>query len=284
MIGKFPKVYEHHEFDWENSNRKIIGTMSDWITLSKWLPLLVYPFNVVQLLLFLGLLFRLFRRPRTAWSIVILSIFVLGIFSSPISVMLYRQHERTYLPLPIDKIPVAGAIVLLAGDVGIPLWPRIESQLTGNRALHAFRLYHSGKAPIVIISGGNVFPQEGVLAEAEYTRGILQSWGIPKSAILLETTSRNTQQNAIYTSELLDQLEIDKILLVTTAIHMPRAVATFLQKGVDVIPAPSGYSVVGTKRPVILEWWPKLGNMNKAQAYIHEVLGMQIYRLRGWIH
>ena len=257
--------------------------MSDWVILSKWLPQLIYPYNVVLWLLLCALVLFKCNRPRVAWSAVLLATIVLGLCSSLLSTILYRQHEQTYLPISLENTPKAGAIVLLAGDVGIPLRPRINSQIGGNRVLHAFRLYQSGKAPLIVITGGNVFPQANVKSEAFYTRNILRSWGVHETAINLDQTSRNTYENAINTAKLLDDLKVGTILLVTSAFHMPRAVATFRHTGLEVIPSPSGYSIAAYKRPMILDWWPTLKNMNKAQSLVHEIIGIQIYRVRGWI-
>jgi uncharacterized SAM-binding protein YcdF (DUF218 family) len=121
-----------------------------------------------------------------------------------------------------------------------------------------------------------------VKAEAFYSADILESWGVPTDAIIVETNSRNTYENARQTKKILQTREIDTILLVTSAFHMPRALATFRHVGPRVLPSPSGYSMASYKKPVLLEWWPTLGNLAKAQALVHENLGILIYRLRGW--
>ena len=77
--------------------------------------------------------------------------------------------------------------------------------------------------------------------------------------------------------------QIDKILLVTSAFHMPRALATFKAAGIEAIPSPSSYSIVNYSHPQILEWIPSLGNLGKMQALIREKLGILVYRHRGWI-
>ena len=257
--------------------------MGDWITLSKWLPQLIYPFNLALWLLLAALLLMMLRRRRTAMASLFLATVVLAIFSSPLSLALYRQHERTYLPVPVTQSPTAEAIVLLGGDVGIPLPPRVESQVSGNRALHALRLYQAGKAPLIVITGGNVFPQRDVEAEAAYTADILKRWGVPEEDIVVEKASRNTRENAVTTRRLLSERGIDRILLVTAAFHMPRALPTFRHTGFDVVPSPSGYSIVAYRRPALLDWWPTLGNLGKAQALMKEKLGILVYRFRGWM-
>jgi len=254
----------------------------EWITLSKFLPKLIYPFNLALWLLLAALVLMLFGRRRGAGFAGCLGVAVLVVCASPLSVALYRQHEHQYAAAPIADSPEAGAIVVLGGDVGIPSPPRAQSQLNGNRLLHAYRLYQAGKASQIMITGGNVFAQKGLSSEASYSSAILTSWGIPDEAVITETTSRNTYQNALLSRQILGPLGIDKILLVTNAFHMPRAVLVFRHAGFDVIPSPSGFSVTDYSRPVLLDWWPSLGNLGKAQAVMHEKLGMLVYRLRGW--
>lgn len=107
--------------------------------------------------------------------------------------------------------------------------------------------------------------------------------GVPRTDIIIESTSRNTRENAIKTTELLRTVNVNKILLVTSAFHMPRAAAAFRHEGLEVIPSPSEYLIAIDSNPSILDWLPSLGNMVKAQAVVHEMVGMKMYKLRGWI-
>ena len=256
--------------------------MPDWITLSKFLPQLVYPFNLALLLLLAALLLIIFGRRRSGVFTVFVAFVILVVCASPLPLVLYRQHELRYPPVPISSSPTADVIVLLGGDVGLPVPPRTESQLHGNRLLHAFRLFEASKAPLILVTGGNVFPQEGLSAEATYSKAILAGWGVPDDAILTESKSRNTRQNALYSHQILSAQGIDRILLVTSAFHMPRAAAVFRHAGFEVMPSPSSVSVTDYRRPKLLDWWPSLGNLGKAQALMRERLGIFVYRLRGW--
>ena len=252
--------------------------MLDWVSLSKSLPQLIYPFNLALWLLATTWILLLFRFTRIAKISLLLCSLVLVICSSPLPTRLYSQHEKTYQAVPVADSPLADAIVLLGGEVGIPLPPRVESQLGGNRTVH-----RAGRAPLIIISGGNKFRQIGVESESYYTAEILKSWGVPEGAIVLETHSRNTHQNAVQVNKMLKARGIDRILLVTSAFHMPRAIKTFQHVGLDTIPSPSGYSVAAYSKPAFLDWWPRLGNLSKAQAVVKENLGILVYRIRGWI-
>ena len=257
--------------------------MIEWITFSKVLSQAVYPLTILILLLAFSLGFNLFRRDNLCRLFLTLSLIFLIVCSSPMSLALYREHERKYKPIAIENLPVVDAIVLLSGDVKVPFPPRLYSEIGGSRSLYALRLYKAGKAKVIIISGGNVFQQPNFRGEAFYTKAILMDWGVPAEAILIEEKSRNTHENAIETNRLMKLRQFDKVILVTSAFHMPRALETFRSAGIHVTPAPATYSVTEHARPVLLDWLPSLGNLRKLEAVIHEKLGVLVYRYRGWI-
>ena len=116
--------------------------MDEWITLSKLLPQFIYPFNVVLWLFLLSLVFFIFRLRRLHGIMLLAICVMLLICASPISKELYRRHEQQYLPMAIKQLPNVDAIVLLGGDVGLPLFPRLESEVRGNRIVHSLSLIH----------------------------------------------------------------------------------------------------------------------------------------------
>ena len=255
----------------------------DWVFWSKLLPQLIYPFSVVLYLLLAAVVVLHCRLHKMASRILWLTLGVILVCGSPLAAELFLRHEQQYLPVTVELTSKADAIVLLGGTVRLPIEPRVSSEIGGNRLLHAFRLYKANKAKLIIVSGGNVFSQRRVKSEAFYTAEILQEWGVRGEDILVEGESRNTHDNAIATKRLMDSRQIDKILLVTSGFHMPRALATFRTAGIDAIPTPSSYSIVNYSRPPILNWIPSLGNLGKMQAVIREKLGILVYRYRGWI-
>ncbi len=256
--------------------------MDDWVMWSKFLPRLIYPSSLVLYLLFLTLLLLVFRRRLGSVISLLIALGVIVLTSSPLISNMYLRHERQFLPTPVNQSPTADAIVLLGGDISIPIPPRVDSEIRGNRALHAMRLYRAGKAPLIIVSGGNVFPQKGYRPEAEYTAELLQEWGIQANAIVFEGTSRNTRENALETQKLLNTRGLNRILLVTSAFHMPRAIGVFQRLGIDVIPSPSSISaqMVG---PRLLNWYPTVDGLGVARSVMPETLGIFIYRFFGWI-
>ena len=135
----------------------------------------------------------------------------------------------------------------------------------------------------ILITGGNAFPQDGVLPEAHYTARILQEWGVPEAALIVEQQSRNTRQNATASAQLLKKRGLRRVLLVTSAQHMPRAAGTFRTLGLDILPSPTDFRAVEWNQPKLLDWIPTLEGFYRFGRAFREYLGLAVYRYRGWI-
>jgi uncharacterized SAM-binding protein YcdF (DUF218 family) len=109
------------------------------------------------------------------------------------------------------------------------------------RALHASRLLRAGHVRFILISAGNVPWYEAREPEAQSIAQLVKEWGIPDDVLILESQSRNTFENAQRSKSIWDAHGFKSGLLVTSAIHMPRALAVFRQAGFDVEPAPSNF-------------------------------------------
>ncbi|MDH3637367.1 MAG: YdcF family protein [Gammaproteobacteria bacterium] len=256
------------------------------ITLSKVLPLLVYPLNLSLGLAVLGLLLAASHRRRAAAWVGLVAVAVLWIASTPVTATyLLTRLERTHPPVAADAVPKSDAIVLLGGGLGLPLPPRFHADLndSADRILYTARLFRAGVAPRVIVSGGNVFPQTGVHAESHYTAQLLTEWGVPADAILTETSSRTTYENAVRTKQLLMSNNLKRVVLVTSGFHMPRALAVFKSAGIQASPAISDVIVVQYEQPNILRWVPSAAALDATTLALKEYLGVAVYRWRGWI-
>jgi len=154
-----------------------------------------------------------------------------------------------------------------------------------DRLLVAFRLYRSGKAPLIFCSGGNnpIGGQPGQIPEATWMARLLEEWDMPTAAIQIESGSINTHENAIRTYQMLSSHSIHRILLVTSAMHMPRAAGTFRKAGFEVIAVPADFRTGWGEANLLDKWLPSANNVIKSDAALHEWLGIAIYRLRGWI-
>lgn len=260
-----------------------------FVLLSKIIPLLVYPTGLALLLLVLAL--RSERR-RVRRRLLLAAVLLLWLFGNGyVSGLLVRSLEWRYLPE--STYPQAGAIVILGGGTDPADYPRptVEVNGAGDRVLYGARLYQQGLAPVIVASGGNLPWTDTASSPAEGMAAILTAIGVPREAILLEDRSLNTFENAVRTRELLEPLGVDHILLVTSALHMPRALRLFENQGFSVTPAPTDYNAAlpSGDKPFSKTWpgyliglFPDAFSLARSTAALKEYLGIAVYWLRGW--
>ncbi|RWX43903.1 hypothetical protein H206_02336 [Candidatus Electrothrix aarhusensis] len=244
--------------------------------LTKLLPLFVYPLGMAIMLFLAGFFLLWIRRERSAGLLMLISVALLWASSTQVTAeFVLHSLERRYPPLSLEEIPTADAIVLLGGVTRgrVPGTGLTDLGGGADRIIHAARLFKAGKAPLLILSGGN---EPGYRSEAEDMADILQLMDIPADSILLETKSRNTQQNALYSQKIFQQQGIKKILLVTSATHMRRAEAIFSGIGVSVLPAATDYQLVD-RAPSFLDWLPQAGALEMTTKGIKEYIGYWVY-------
>ncbi len=251
-------------------------------TLTKLLSLLIYPLTQTLLLGLLGLLLMYLGRSRASLAIVSLAIGWLSLCSSAaFAGFLMGLLERDYPPRALSTVGEADVIVLLGGamrgDALVGSLPDMNQQ--ADRLVYAAALYQARKAPLLLLTGGG--PPED-RTEAEQMRDILAVMGVPADAMLLETESRDTHDNAVYSARILRDRGLRRVLLVTSSWHMRRAQALFRKQGIEVEPAPTDFQrLVGhSVLPGVL---PGAGNLVRTTHALHEMVGYQVYRWRGWL-
>ncbi len=262
-----------------------------FIFLSKLLPNFVYPLGLVCIFIILALI--LYRKPAWQRLVLVLALVVIWLGSTRwIALGMVRSLEWRYLPM--TQMPSADAIVLLGGGTESAEHPRqtVELNSSGDRVLYAAWLYKQGKAPHILLSGGLIDWLDTGSTPAEDMAVILDMMGVPKEALWLESTSRNTYENAVNSRKFLNEKGINRIILVTSALHMPRSVDLFKHQGFDVIPAPTDYSVTQATwqrltdpnlATQLLNLMPSIDNLSSVTRALKEYLGMLVYRLRGWM-
>jgi uncharacterized SAM-binding protein YcdF (DUF218 family) len=253
------------------------------IFLSKFIPLFIYPVGLMSCVLLAAALLLIGGRARAARSLVIAAVAIIfAAGNSWTAHTLIRSLEGGYPAEPVEAIPEADVIVVLGGGLGLPHPPRLYPRLSSgsDRLLHALRLYRAGKAPHILLTGGNVFPQPGLESESWYARELLGLWGVPESAVTIETDSRNTIQNAQYSSRILAERGWKNAILVTSATHMHRSVLAFRSAGIEVVPAPTDFIAVDANTPEVLNWIPSVGALSGTTHALHEHIGRLWYRLR----
>ncbi|MEK8127012.1 YdcF family protein [Paenibacillus filicis] len=167
-------------------------------------------------------------------------------------------------------------IVLGGGSLaGVPS-PAGEGQLSGptlQRVITAVQLYERKPLPI-IFSGGQVYEASG--NEGKLAKRMLLELGIPENRILLDDTSRNTQENARHTQQILTKQGLRNPLLITSAFHMARSVKHFEAQQVKVTPYPTDFRTSGSgkSRSFTQLWIPQASALDNLSVALKEYLGM----------
>ncbi len=214
-------------------------------------------------------------------------IIIILVASLPKTAALLAGHlERQYPPVPIGALPKSDAVVMLGGVLALPRDPRPRAELvdSSDRLLHASRIVRQGRANRLYLVGGNVFDGYVGGGESEFSRILLREWGLRDNQMAVGTLSRTTHQNGIEARNWLSEQGLinEPVILVTSALHMPRAVETFRAAGVRVIPATTDIQVTAPTEPEIFAYIPSAGALALTTRAWHEIIGLVYYRWRGW--
>lgn len=200
---------------------------------------LSYPLYASLALAVFGAMAVLLRFRRTAAGLFALALLWTLLWSIPTaSDGLRSSLEDQHVAIPEEALPSVDAIVVLGGATRYWWLEREEVdpwELRGSRLAAGARAWLSDRAPIVILTGGRGGRDA---SEAARMKTAMQRLGVPASVLVLEERSRNTEDNAINTARLARQLGVRRILLVTSALHMPRARLLFQRQGFEVTPVP----------------------------------------------
>ena len=188
---------------------------------------------------------------------------------------------------PLAALPAhADAAVLLTGITEVSKSPhdRVYLGLGADRLTNALWLYRAGRVRRIIVSGGSGAVLKKAHTEAEDLTTLLRLAGVPQSAILVETRSRNTYENAVFTKELLAaRPDIKTLVLITSAFHERRAVGCFEKVGLRPIPFPADFRSVD--RSLTPDYWlvPDPDALGLWSRLMHEVSGCVIYKVLGYL-
>lgn len=211
------------------------------------------------------------KRGWRGWHTVVWAGFLmLWLCASPwfanIFVRWLEPEPPDLAPLLDGVEPEKRALVILAGglrnDHDFVPPPERLGDATQARLLGGARLYreHDGFGVVVVTGTGHRF----VSAMADY----LVLLGVPRDRIALETLATDTETNATHTAAILEKHAPKKVVLVTSAMHMPRSVAAFRDAGVEVVPAPVDYNLIEGNKLI-----PSARSMRRSARALHEILG-----------
>lgn len=253
--------------------------------LSKLLDILLSPLVWAMLLVAAGLLAgRAGRWERYLRRAPAVALAVLYLFSNDlVANALWRSIEA---PPQTTMRPgeTYDAVIVLGGlleDRAMAAHGMASYNDNVDRLIAARDVLVNGRAARALLSGGDGNPDQSGLQEAQVLADQLVAWGIPRERLVVEIQSRNTRENAVEAEKIARREGWKKILLITSAFHMPRAHGCFRAVGLDVDTL--AVDMRSHRAPVAINrFLPRTASLNTCAAAIRELAGRLIYRLRGY--
>lgn len=250
--------------------------------LTKLVAELILPPGLLVVMLLAGLVLGMWWR-RAGIALVLIATATLYVLSvGPLAGPILAAAEDVPALLPGDpRLDQVQAIVVLGGgrrdhapEYGVI--PTVSAR-TLERLRYGARLQRASGLPLAV-TGGVVFGDGP--SEADLMADVLrEEFSVPVR--WLEGRSRNTEENAVYTSALLVPDGVRRIALVSDASHLPRAAAMFRDQGLEVVPAPTAWMSGGEARDLsVSDWLPGMRTLARSRAALHGLLGLAWYRLR----
>jgi len=227
-------------------------------------------------------LFLLDQHRSFAMALISFSLLMLLLFSLPLVTKYLAATQEIYPPINNKALETfsAQAIVILGGGLRNPAREYAQQITLKDNTLVRVRygaiLAKQTHLPL-LVSGGMVLDSK-LPSEAEVMSGVLKN-EFHQTVRWQEHRSRNTAENARYTQEILHKEGIQRILLVTHALHMRRAVEQFEQQGLQVLAAPTEF-LSGPGKIDVFSFLPSAKALEKNSLVIHEIMGRAWYKLR----
>jgi len=257
--------------------------------MTPYLKALSQPYGLLFLMTAITLIRLWFRRRELRRRLLPPSLLFASLYalSMPISGhYAMATLERMYPPRPPEaQLEGADAIVVLSGYSFPRGGHRLKPELAHDtlyRCIHAVDLYRSGGPRPVLVTGGEVEGESGDPPLGEQMRDFLILLGVRESDLLVEARSRNTHENALECGKILRERKFRRIVLITDAAHMRRAVLCYEKEGLEVVASGCQYRALKFDLS-ILSFYPTPSAANGVLSAFHEWLGLIWYRWNGWI-
>lgn len=246
--------------------------------LSKLLYFFIVPFNYLVIFVLLALFLKNPKwKKRFKWLALGWFIF----FSNPFIVQqLSLQWQARAVQIKPGAVYEAGILV-----GGFVQYNHRENQAyfsnSSDRFIQTLRLYKLGHIKKIIVSGGSGKLFYAGLKDADFAKEQLLQMGVPEADIIIENESRNSFENARNSKKILDSLQIPgPYLLITSAMHIRRSLATFRHAGLAVEGYPANFTIMDFPQGMgaII---PSVNAFNGWENLLKEVLGMAVYKITG---
>jgi len=225
------------------------------------------------------------RFLRATIVCVIAWYFVISIY--PVPNYVASLWSAPFVALTKNDVPAGRTAIALLGSGAFTAvdWQNrrtvVPDPIGLSRTLEAARVYRLIEPEWVISSGGLVNPGSPDISPGVAMQETLVRLGVPASRIIVKDQALDTHDEALNVARLVSSLGLEHVVLVTSAIHMRRAFATFKAAGVPVIPAPAREDA-GGRLSWRIAYLPSEVGLYEASHVAHELFGFAYYGLRGW--
>jgi uncharacterized SAM-binding protein YcdF (DUF218 family) len=245
------------------------------LIIHKTLPVLIQPLGICFLLGIVALVWR--KRWPAVVGMAVLLLASLGVVSGALIGIL----ESQYPVMDVADCPEADAVLVLGGILNDD--PRTQTpEWSGavNRFERGVDLVQTGRVKAIIFTTAKLpwskseLPDEGtILAQAALARGIA-----PEQIVRTDGVVENTAGEARELKALMEKHGWRRVVLVTSAFHMPRAMMLMQREGVDVIPFPTDFHNHPGNVRTAMSFVPSADALRWTDVFIREVLGLAYYR------
>jgi uncharacterized SAM-binding protein YcdF (DUF218 family) len=243
------------------------------IYVHKILPLLASPLGLALFLLLLALVVR--RR----W-LVLSAVVVLYAFSTQwVADRLFAYVEGPGPKVAVQTLPKADAVVVLSGMLSTPAAVPNGYEWGGaaDRFFDGLAAYQAGKAPLLVFTAGKLPWERHTSNEGARLVQKARQLGVPMPSIRLTAPVENTADEAREVAKVLGAKK--RIILVTSAFHMPRAASLFQKQGFDVVRFAVDYRVE-ERQTTPMTFMPDADALDKSSDAIRELLGRAYYAIK----
>jgi len=236
---------------------------------------MVLPLGFSILLVVIGAIFRKRWLALAGAAILLLS----GM--PAVGDSLLKILENRFPKLEADSVERADAVIVLSGMLresrskrGDPEWGEGVDRFEAG-----VQLMKAGKAPLLILTGGRMPWSNRTQTEGDELRAAAIARGIAENAIVVTGEVHNTAEEAEAIHQIAMERKLQRLILVTTAWHMPRAEMLFRRAGVDVVPYPVDYYTRYMESRTMLDLVPQASGMLNTEIALREFYGLAYYRV-----
>jgi len=248
---------------------------------------LLQPTGLLWLLL-CGTAVGFFRSRQRVWGcwfgVAALLLWIVG--ATPLPAQLVASLERPYVAAARNP-PLADAVVMLGGthDFAPRALVSVNFAASGDRVMTALELIRLGRAPALLLGGSSYDRYGEKRPESELLMAWMREWHLPTGELIPLEISASTRDEATQVAQLVRQRGWHRVLLVTSAGHLRRSVATFQRAGVEVFPVGCDFDGLDALDHPDRLWCvvPRASHLDWFQSWFHEQAGWWWYRLRGWV-